>query len=372
MGYKYGTRVSEVIDLLNELSIYSDGAIGDGGDDWLGGTGGQNLLIGGTGNDTIHGRGGDDYMSGGAGSDQLDGGSGYDWVRYDLGGTTGQGVHVVLNAAGTANVSSVAGDAQGDTYTDMEGFILTAFADRLYGSGLADTVYAGAEADVIYGSGGNDWLHGDAGKDVLSGEAGNDRLYGGTGVDYLYGGDGNDTIYAGSGDGVIDGGSGADYMIGNDECIEVQYSTATTGVVLDIVSQSRNAGAALGDIALNMHGFKLTDFDDVWRGSSRHEEYVYSRGGTNVLEGRGGIDLFFATSGVGTDTYVYDTGWELDRIYGFDSGIDRLDFRGMADDGVHSVADLTVTFGSTFHTVEHGTDQIRVYGTLTADDFLFA
>lgn len=94
--------------------------------------------------------GGNDLLRGGAGSDQLDGGNGVDTVTY-----TDSATGVTVNLATGVGA---AGDAEGDSFTNIE---------NLNGSTGADTLIGNASANVL-----NGW----AGKDVLTGGAGADRF----------------------------------------------------------------------------------------------------------------------------------------------------------------------------------------------------
>ena len=120
------------------------------GDVLTGDDGFFNRLFGLGGDDELLGEGGSDLLVGGAGADVLNGGSGIDEVSY-----AGSDAAVTVNL-GTGTASG--GDAQGDTFSEVE---------HLTGS---------AYGDVLTGDDGNNWLTGDQGDDVLSGGAGDDRF----------------------------------------------------------------------------------------------------------------------------------------------------------------------------------------------------
>jgi hypothetical protein len=146
-------------DLSNDLIRGLDGndcLEGFEGDDTLDGGGGNDSLFGGDGNDVLRGGFGRDTLSGGAGADALDGGFGSDTVTYS---DSNGGVLIDLNQTS----ANWAGDAQGDTFTSIEAFVLSSFGDRFYG---ADG------ADLLFGRGGDDFLSGGAGADTLDGGAG--------------------------------------------------------------------------------------------------------------------------------------------------------------------------------------------------------
>ncbi len=119
----------------------------------------------------------------------MDGGTGTDTVSYLPSST---GVIVNLQTGGTG------GDANGDTYTNIE---------RVFGSGFDDTIYGSDGNDVLFGHGGADILGGGLGNDYLSGGAGNDEyVYDATfgGADTIAGFGSNELIYILGGDPAFD------------------------------------------------------------------------------------------------------------------------------------------------------------------------
>lgn len=147
------------------------------------GTAVNDVLLGGAGGDTLFGLGGSDRLDGGAGGDTLDGGEGYDYAVYR---SAGSSVTVSLQDGRHA------GDARGDAFVSIEGWILSDFDDVFYGS---------SGGEVVQGGAGRDWLFGDSGID---------KLFGGLGDDSLAGGSGRDTIAGDAGDDVLTGGADAD------------------------------------------------------------------------------------------------------------------------------------------------------------------
>jgi hypothetical protein len=160
---------------------------GNGGDDTIIGSTGQDLLYGGTGNDTISGGANDDYLYGDEGADTLNGDAGADYLSGDAGADTlngGDGGDVLHGDAGDDQLFG--GDGGDVLYGD-------AGDDRLFGDADDDYLSGGDGADVLNGGAGDDRLSGDAGADTLNGGAGADELRGGAGADTLSGGAGNDT-----------------------------------------------------------------------------------------------------------------------------------------------------------------------------------
>jgi Ca2+-binding RTX toxin-like protein len=191
-----------------ELTNFADSFFGSGEDEGVHGGNGGDVIYGFGGNDQIHGEAGDDTLNGGDGDDILNGGAGNDQMQGGLGNDAfvlGPGVDTVDGGAGfdrvryddataavviNLGIGQHLGDAQGDSFTSIEHFVLSRFNDSLVGSSGTDSVDGGDGNDVLSGVGGDDFL--DAG-------AGNDTLYGGAGADNLHGGEGNDTLTGGAG-----------------------------------------------------------------------------------------------------------------------------------------------------------------------------
>ena len=108
----------------------------------------------------------DSHISGGDGSDIVD-------YRDD---TSGVMVNLSTN-------SGTGGEAQGDTYSSIEGIMGGSGNDHLIGNSMV-----------------GNYLDGGHGDDTLNGGSGNDTLIGGLGSDILVGGDGNDKFVWKSGD----------------------------------------------------------------------------------------------------------------------------------------------------------------------------
>jgi Ca2+-binding RTX toxin-like protein len=299
---------------------YNDTLRGNASGNWIDGREGTDDLRGNGGNDALLGGAGNDYLDGGAGNDYLDGGAGTDYVDY---ASATSGVTVNL-AAGTAS-----GGAGNDTLTGIE-YVL--------GSGFNDT---------FIGDGVGNWVDGRDQTDDLRGNGGDDTLLGGAGNDYLDGGAGND---------YLDGGAGTDY---------VDYTSATSGVTVNLAAGTASGGGAGNDTLLNIEQVRGSAYNDTIMGGDvglfiyglegnddlRGGTYLYGGPGTDYLDGGpGGDDLHGDDPGsliAVADTFVLrpgDGGATLafaDLINDFQDGVDMIGLGG----GL-AFADLTITQGT--------------------------
>jgi Ca2+-binding RTX toxin-like protein len=194
-----GTAVGEGNDTLRNI----EGLEGTSGNDTFVGSDQTNVLDGRNGNDLLQGLGGADLLQGDAavddkpGNDRLDGGPGDDFLQPSRGvdvldGGEGRRDLVDLTPSPNGVVANLAtGTASGygsPKFVRLEGFLGSAFADRLTGD---------AGSNIILGAAGVDRLFGAAGDDFLNGGDGADAFDGGPGVDYCLDGRGKGCEFSG-------------------------------------------------------------------------------------------------------------------------------------------------------------------------------
>lgn len=158
---------------------------------------GNDTLLGNDAKNELKGNAGDDFLMGRGGADKHDGGAGFDTASYQ---DSTSGVRASLD-----DECGSSGDANGDTFKNVE---------ALQGSNYNDTLEGDKKNNTLQGMDGDDTLKGGKGDDNLSGGAGNDKLYGEDGYDTLDGGTGNDTLDGGKGDDNLSGGAGNDKLYG--------------------------------------------------------------------------------------------------------------------------------------------------------------
>ena len=270
--------------------------------------------------DTITGNNNEaNTIEGGDGGDTLNGGSGLgDTVSYE-----NSPKRVRIDFSG-ANDSAVGGHATGDTLSNFENIIGSAYDDVLEGDGTANV------------------LTGLAGDDELAGNGGADTLNGGDGDDELNGGLGDDTLEGGAGADELDGGAAEDSN-GNPLAATTRntlsYAGSDAGVSVDLTSASAAGGHAQGDIIaviddVDHDGDEATDSDNDGDNDDRtdtaridvatfasltgsaHNDSLTGDYRMNVLNGGDGIDSLDGRGG--WDMLIGGAG--ADRLDGGESG----------------------------------------------------
>jgi Ca2+-binding RTX toxin-like protein len=275
---------------------HDDALVGDDGDNSLSGLSGDDFLDGGDGDDTLWGGWGNNTLKGGGGADTLIGSwQGIDTASYY---DSPEGVIALLNANAGAG-----GDAEGDTFEEIENVTGSAYADTLWGDdgvnelmGMDgnDTLKGFGGADSLHGGNGNDTLEGMDGPDVLRGDGGNDTLDGGAASDTMIGGVGNDVYIVDDGDDVVAEvvGQGFDRVQ-----TSVSYALAP-GSEVEVLETTDPTAATAIDLVGNDHHNTIVGNDGV--------NVLVGGLGIDTLRGNGGGDAFLWSSidEVGSDDVV--------------------------------------------------------------------
>lgn len=319
---------------------------GNGGNDSLGGYGGDDLIYTGAGDDTAQGGdgndliddytassyGGDDLMDGGAGNDSLYGYTGYDSLYGGDGadllygeadddildgglgadimyGGTGSDTYYVDNAGDYVEDEAETSYSWDQVYAsvsftigaNIEVLTLTG-RDNTTGTGneLNNNLYGSESANKLYGLGGADYLYGDVGADSLYGGEGDDVLDGGTGANYLDGGNGNDTYRMNSASDVAaETGTGTS---GGVDTIALQYTSSwTLGANFENLELYSGTVNGTGNAANNAI-FGTYSANTLY--GLAGNDTLYGYGGNDVLDGGTGSD--YLAGGYGNDTFYVD------------------------------------------------------------------
>jgi Ca2+-binding RTX toxin-like protein len=286
-------------------TYFADALVGDDGNNQLHGLSGDDFLDGGDGDDILFGGSDNDTLKGGGGADNLRGEVGIDTASYY---ESPEGVFVVLGLFGAG------GDAEGDTFEDIENLTGSIYADTLWGDdGLNelmgmdgnDTLKGYGGADSLDGGNGNDTLRGMDGPDLLRGNSGNDTLDGGAASDTMIGGFGND-VY------IVDAGADAVAEVVGQGFDRVQTSVSYTlapGSEVEVLETTDPTAATAIDLVGNDHHNTITGNDGV--------NVIVGGLGIDTLRGNGGADGFLWSSiaEVGSDAVVDYSSAEGDVLH---------------------------------------------------------
>ncbi|MCV9965960.1 calcium-binding protein [Pararhizobium sp. BT-229] len=384
------------IDNIITGGIGNDALDGAAGADTLNAGDGDDTLIGGDGNDALIGGAGNDSLTGGAGADVLNGGACTDLASY-ITATSG----VTVNLTNGVNT----GDAAGDVYNSIEGFVGSNYNDTFvetadahsfngqggdldtvsyvnsasavtvtlsnhYGSGTTGDANGDTYANIekIIGSNYNDTLTSSTyftgnypyhAQDTLAGGLGNDTYIIGvsagafveetaaSGTDIVlssvnytltanvenltYTGTGNfsgtgnaidNIITGGTGNDTLDGAAGADTLIGGAGVDTAVYAGSMAGVNVSLLVGTGTGGDAQGDVLGDIENLTGSNFGDTLTGNSG-ANVLTGNNGDDVLSGGAGADTLLG--GAGTDTASYATsssGVNVNLVTGVGTGGD--------------------------------------------------
>ncbi|MQY44320.1 hypothetical protein GG681_16870 [Epibacterium sp. SM1969] len=233
------------------------------------------------------------------------------------------------------------------------------------------TIHGDQSADSLLATELDDTIAGHDGNDTLNGYDGDDSLIGGEDHDYLIGGDGNDTLRGGAGVDQLLGGVGSDLIDGGSGRDIVSYiDSEEEGAIVDLADQSNNAGAAAGDV--------IVDIENVT--GSFEVDRIFGNGIDNLINGLAGNDSLFGR--VGRDTLFGGSGNDYlrggsgaDYIDG-GSGTDRVNYENSnaavkvnlasssSQSGGHAQGDTIIgveqAYGSAYNDTLSGTDATNV------------
>jgi Ca2+-binding RTX toxin-like protein len=303
-------------------------AFGDDGNDTIFGTNSNDTIFGGNDNDNLYGFGGDDEINGDSGNDKLYGNAGIDSLDGGIGDdqlSGGDGVDTLFGGLGIDSLDGGNGDDKlfgGAGNDTLEGGISVTDSGN-------DELHGGSGDDQITGGYGNDRLFGDRGNDILDGQGDNDRIRGGNGNDTVNGGAGNDNIKGNKGNDLIFGDTGRDWIFGNQ-------------------GKDKLIGGGGRDHMFGGSG------KDVLKGGRS----------ADVLDGGTGND--WLVGGGRSDTFVFKTGYDRDKIKDFSAGVDVLEFSGFSFSAAQILA-IGVQSGSNVLFDMGGGDTLTLWNTNLVD-----
>ena len=267
------------------------------------------------------------YIMGGEGADTIDGGTSL--ARASFANATG-GVIASVDAGG------IFGEAAGDTYVNIGGFIGSDFGDVFTGSNVFDAVdriSAGEGDDFVFatlgendfydlGGGDNDTLSFENITDDVVFQLGGVVTYGAStaitlGVENIIGGAGDDVLIGSVGNNILEGGAGDDTLDGAEGSDQAVYSTGalsdfdiianidgsfTVSSLLTGTDTLHNIESILfadgSQISLERTVTLSTDDDDYT--TLTDSEIIFGRDGDDVVQGGDSNEELYG--GVGDDT----------------------------------------------------------------------
>jgi serralysin len=288
-------------------SAHDDALVGDDGDNSLSGLSGDDFLDGGDGDDALYGQSGNNTLKGGGGADALIGSwNGNDTASYY---DSPEGVTALLY-----DNSGAGGDAEGDTFEEIENLTGSIYADVLWGDdgfnelmGMDgnDALKGFGGGDVLRGGNGNDTLEGMDGPDLLRGDGGDDTLDGGAAGDTMIGGFGNDIYIVDAGGDVVSEAVGQGF---DQVRTSVSYSLAP-GSEVEVLETTDPTAATAIDLVGNDHHNTIT--------GNNGANVIAGGLGIDTLRGNGGADAFLWSSiaEVGSDDVVDYSSAEGDVLH---------------------------------------------------------
>ncbi|MDQ0423557.1 Ca2+-binding RTX toxin-like protein [Peteryoungia aggregata LMG 23059] len=254
------------------------------------------VLTGNAGNNTIVGGLGNDRLVGGAGADLLIGGAGVDTASY-------------ANAASAVTINlhsgTHLGDAAGDVFDSIEGYLGSAFEDTFVGNSTGNTFNGGSGVDTIDYSSSTEGVNVNLTTNSHSGgHASGDSL---VSIERVVGTAFDDIIASATAGHMLEGGAGDDtYLIGDHGVIVNEADASGLDTIITSVASYSIAGTT-GIERLTYNGSAAANLV-----GNSGDNVLTSGAGNDVLEGGGGDDELRGS--VGDDTYVYSRGDGNDRI----------------------------------------------------------
>ncbi|UTL89302.1 beta strand repeat-containing protein [Pseudomonas fluorescens] len=355
----------------------------------INGTSGTDTLIGTSSDDEINALGGNDVIKGSGGADKIDGGTGLDTVDYS---SSAEAINVDIRT-GTGK-AGIGGDAQGDTLTNIEKVIGTAFNDTFnstIGGNLGITFEGGAGDDVytVATTGVKIIEEDNGGYDELRSSAPTATLdpfiekltYIGTGSFTGTGNAQDNTIVGGAGNDTLIGGGGADQLIGGAGLDTASYRDSTVGITINLKS-GVNSGIAAGDTYTEIEVIAGSGYNDTFVADGRAIGFDGGNGFDTVDYSSSAeainVDIRTGTgkAGIGGDAQG-DTLTNIEKVIGtayndtFNSTIGGnlgITFEGGAGDDVYTVATTGVKI---IEEDNGGYDELRSSApTATLDPFI--
>ena len=302
-----------------------------------------NLMTGTTAAERFDARGGNDWINAGGGSDTVDGGAGRDMLSlYNVPDTPGRtNVQYRLEVDMGAGTSVSHDGAERITFSGIERFTASIYADRIRGSDGDDEIRGLGDYDWFIATRGNDSIDGGTGQDMIS---------------------------------FLEYQSGAANVIGDIFGSNGLPPTGAqvSGLVVDLADPTNNTELAAG--------LELTSVERV-TGSVRQDVF-WGDDGQNDFRGLGDFDWFVSSEG-GRERYFGGNGFDTVTYFNAASGIVASLSNGATVNGQETgFGDGGVARGDLYFEIENlvgsrfadrltGSSERNQLNGLEGDDFIF-
>jgi Ca2+-binding RTX toxin-like protein len=232
----------------------------------------DNILTGGSGNDVLFG---------GGGADQFFGGAGMDVVSY----YRDSPVAVTINLM--TGIHS--GIAAGDTYIDIETIRGTELNDTFIGGAVAMGLDGSLGQDLASYAQSASAVTIDLKTNINSGDAAGDTF---SGIEIFQGSDFADSLSGSTAGDTFMGGAGADLIDGREGMDSAWYITSAAAVDINLQTGVNQGGDAQGDVLLNIERVLGSYFNDTLTGNAADNVFEGGLG-NDIIYGGDGADTLY-------------------------------------------------------------------------------
>ncbi|MDI2145580.1 calcium-binding protein, partial [Pseudomonas sp. ITA] len=295
----------------------------------------------GVGNDSdniITGGASNDIFKGGGGADQFIGGAGMDTVSYDD-STTGVSINL------KTGVNS--GIAAGDTYNSIEAMTGSKYNDVFVGNSAAIAINGGLGLDMVSYESSDSAVTIDLKTNANAGDAAGDTF---TGIEIFQGSRFADTFLGSTANDNFVGGAGADVFDGREGIDTVWYANNATAVNINLQTGVSQGGDAEGDVFINIESLIGTNFNDTLIGNAAANGLEGGLG-NDVIYGGDGNDVIYGSLYTPLGPFAVNVaagGPQADLLYGGNGDdviVAATDDRGTQAFGEAGNDTITVGYG---------------------------
>jgi Ca2+-binding RTX toxin-like protein len=306
----------------------------------------DNVITGGIGNDTL---------TGGAGADTLNGGAGTDTASYST-----SAVGLVIDFHGVSGTS----DAAGDVYNSIEKAIGSAHDDLFIADGTARAVDGGLGFDIVSFSGSSSAISINLTTSIHTGDAAGDTF---TGIEAFEGTSFADSLTGSSANEFFIGGDGADVIDGAGGIDTAMYLDSSSAIAASLTTGIFSGGTASGDTVTNVENIIGSSFNDSLEGDVNANSLEGGTGSDTIVGGDGNDTIYGGlNTDVGLSKVAVGAGApDADYLDGGNGNDTIVGTGGQADTILGGAGADSITTGSGVAYGGDGNDSITTLGGAT-------